>query len=138
MISWRRIAKMSCENEKALDCGPLERMFTGSAMAKILDFLDTFQEWDYNKTDISKNSGVNIRTILRLLPTLEDYGIIVNTRNVGKSQMYKFNAESPIAKAVHTLITQISIFDAQKIVQSEQVKTKAAQKASSKPLTVIS
>lgn len=129
---------MSSENEKALDCGPLERMFTGSAMAKILDFLDTFQEWDYNKTDISKNSGVNIRTVLRLLPTLEDYGIIVNTRNVGKSQMYQFNAESPVAKAAHNLITQISIFDAQKIVELEQAKTKTVQKTSSKPLTVIS
>jgi len=123
------------QNKKALTCGPLERMFTGSAMAKILDFLDTFQDWDYNKTDIAKNSGVNIRTVLRLLPVLEDYGIIKNTRNVGKSQMYQFNSQSPITKAMHNLITQISIFDAKKIAEKEQT---TLEKTDSQALTLIS
>jgi hypothetical protein len=109
-------------DEKALTEGPLERMFTGSAIAKILDFLITFKEWDYNKTDIAKNSGTNIRTVLRLLPKLEKWQIIKHTRTIGKSQMYQFNQESPIATATANLLKQIADFDAQQITKQEQQK----------------
>jgi hypothetical protein len=42
------------ESEKVLDDGPLEYLFAGSTIAKILDFLSTHQEWDYSESDIAK------------------------------------------------------------------------------------
>ena len=89
------------ENEKALEKGPLERLFIGPAMAKILDFMILFRNYDYSKTDIAKNSGVNFRTVLRLLPILEEKQIVKQTRLVGQAKMYQINRESPLAQALH-------------------------------------
>jgi predicted transcriptional regulator len=105
--------------EKVLEEGPLERTFKGSAIAAILDFLIVYKHWDYSKTDIAKNAGVNFRTVLRLLPSLEDMGVVKRTRLVGKAQMYQINLENPVAKAFDDLAFKIAKYDADKIVKEE-------------------
>ena len=77
------------KSEKALESGPLERLFSGNATAKILDFLITFQEWDYSESDIAKNAGVSVRTIQREIPKLESLRLVEYTRTVGKAKMHK-------------------------------------------------
>ena len=49
-------------NGKALETGPLERLFNGIASAKILDFLLVFRDYDYSKQDIAKNRIVRYVT----------------------------------------------------------------------------
>ena len=111
---------------KALEMGPLERVFKGSAMAKILDFLVTFKAWDYSKSDIAKNSGVNFRTVLRELPRLEELGVVKQTRNVGRAKMYQLNRENPIAQLFDQLCMKIAKVDAQKqIMKKEKIKIPA-------------
>jgi predicted transcriptional regulator len=105
--------------EKVLEKGPLERTFKGSATAAILDFLTLYKHWDYSKSDIAKNAGVNFRTVLRLLPRLEELGVIKQTRRVGKALMYQFNVENPIAKAIDDLSFRIARYDADKIAAEE-------------------
>jgi hypothetical protein len=51
--------------------GTLERIFPTSKEAKILDFLNTFQENDYSKNDIAKYSGVSFRHTLTAIQHLE-------------------------------------------------------------------
>ena len=76
---------------KALESGPLESLFSGNATAKILDFLITFQEWDYSETDIANNAGVSVRTVQREISELEQYRLVTPTRTVGKAKMYKLD-----------------------------------------------
>jgi len=109
------------EENKALEKGPLERVFKGSAIAKILDFLVTFKAWDYSKSDIAKNSGVNFRTVLRELPRLEELGVVKQTRNVGKAKMYQLNKDNAIAQFFDKLCMQIALADTQK----EKIKVPA-------------
>lgn len=78
-------------NEKALEAGPLESLFSGNATAKILDFLVAFQEFDYSETDIAKSAGVSVRTVQRELPKLESLKLVTSPRRVGKAKMYKLN-----------------------------------------------
>jgi len=111
-------------SEKALEAGPLERLFGGAAIIKILDFLILFREWDYSKTDIAKNSGVSFRHVLRALPKLEKYGLIMKTRQVGRASLYKINMENPIAKALHELAFQIAVHDAEKTTKEKIRKEK--------------
>jgi len=113
------MAVKKMEKEKALEKGPLERLFIGPAMAKILDFLVLFRNYDYSKTDIAKNSGVNFRTVLRLLPILEEKQIVKKTRLVGQAKMYQINIESPLARALHKLNQEIAFYDAEKIAKQE-------------------
>jgi len=76
---------------KALESGPLESLFSGNATAKILDFLITFQEWDYSETDIANNAGVSVRTVQREMPKLEECRVVELTRQVGKAKMYRLD-----------------------------------------------
>ena len=77
------------KDAKALEHGPLESLFSGNATAKILDFLITFQDWDYSESDIANNAGVSVRTVQREISKLEQYRLVVPTRTIGKAKMYK-------------------------------------------------
>lgn len=76
---------------KALESRPLESLFSGNATAKILDFLITFQEWDYSETDIASNAGVSVRTVQREISKLEQYRLVTPIRRVGKAKMYRLD-----------------------------------------------
>ena len=105
--------------EKALESGPLERLFGGSATARILDFMVVFKEWDYSKMDIAKNSDVSFRHVLREIPRLENLGIVKQTRRVGRAVMYQFNKNSSTGKAVKELASKIGMLEAEKIAEEE-------------------
>lgn len=79
------------KDAKALEQGPLESLFSGNATAKILDFLITFQDWDYSESDIANNAGVSVRTVQREISKLERYRLVVKTRTIGKAKMYKLD-----------------------------------------------
>ena len=64
-------------------------------LVKVLDFLIEFREFDYNKKDIARNSDVAWNTLEIFWPRLEKNGIVIKTRKVGKSQMYKLNMKNP-------------------------------------------
>ena len=70
--------------------------FGDSPMMRILDFLLVFREFDYNKQDIAKNSNISWNTLDKLWDNLIKSSIIIPTRKVGKSQMYKLNTIDPI------------------------------------------
>ncbi|MBS7615532.1 hypothetical protein KEJ18_07400 [Candidatus Bathyarchaeota archaeon] len=97
----------------------LQRLFKDSAIAKLIDFLTLYRDFDYSKVEISRNSGVSWKTMYRLWPLLEKYNLIVKTRQVGRATLYKLNTDNPIASALHDLTLQISVFDAEKIAKEE-------------------
>ena len=102
----------------------LQKLFGDSSAAKILDYLTLFKSLHYPKTEISKNSGVAWKTLYRIWPTLEKYGLVVRTRQIGRAELYKLNEENPIAKALNELAFQIAKHDAQKIAAEEKAKEK--------------
>jgi hypothetical protein len=117
------------KNESAEANPPtLQRLFEDSSMAKLLDFLTLYKDFDYPKTEISKNSGVSWKTLYRIWPLLEKYELVVKTRQIGRAILYKLNTESPIAKTLHTLALEIATYDAQKIAQEEIAKQEATKK----------
>ena len=115
-------------NEKALEAGPLERLFGNVALAKMLDFMVTFQEWDYSKMDIAKNSGVSFRHVLRELPKLEKLEIIRQTRTVGRAIMYQYNNKTSTGQAVKNMIFTIGAYEADKMAQRKSPKKKQQKK----------
>lgn len=96
------------KKDKVLECGPLESMFPCSE-SKILDFLVTFQEYDYSISDIAEHSGVGFKTTLGVVKNLEMQQVILNTRNVGRAKMYKLNLESPEANGINKLALGIAV-----------------------------
>ncbi len=75
--------------------------FGNNPIIKVLDFLITFQAFDYPLTEIAKNSGVSYSTLQTFWDRLVKNKIVIKTRRVGKSDLYKLNRENP---AVQQLI----------------------------------
>ena len=117
------------KTEKALETGPLERLYSGVASAKILDFLTLFHDYDYSKMDVAKNSGVSFRHALREIAKLEELGLIKQTRTVGHAQMYRLNTENPAAILLRKFALEIAGQEAQKIADQEIAKEEAAKQA---------
>lgn len=88
----------------------LQKLFEDSSVAKLLDFLTLYRDFDYPKTEISKNSGVSWKTLYRLWPLLEKYDLVIKTRQIGRATLYKLNTESPIAQALNKLALEIAAF----------------------------
>jgi hypothetical protein len=74
-------------------------VFGNNPVMKVLDFLITFQLFDYPLTEIAKNSGVGYSTLQTFWNNLERNNIVVKTRRIGKSDLYKLNTDNPAVKS---------------------------------------
>ena len=73
-------------------------IFGNNPIIKVLDFLITFQLFDYPLTEIAKNSGVGYSALQTFWDNLEKNNIVIKTRRVGKSDLYKLNVKNPAVK----------------------------------------
>lgn len=75
-----------------------KNIFGNNPVMKVLDFLISFQLFDYPLTEIAKNAGVSYSTLQTFWEKLEKNNVIVKTRRVGKSDLYKLNTANPAVK----------------------------------------
>ena len=78
-------------------------VFWGNPIISVLDFLITFQLFDYPLTEIAKNSGVSYSTLQTFWHRLEKNRIIIKTRRVVKSDLYKLNINNPAIKQLESV-----------------------------------
>tara|TARA_Y100000034_G_scaffold16935_1_gene18392 strand:+ start:1805 stop:2116 length:312 start_codon:yes stop_codon:yes gene_type:complete len=75
---------------------------------RILDFLmDNFSQ-DFSLPQIAEGSKVAYTTLIDILPKLLEQEIIIETRKIGKSFLYKINLDNPIAKALFVIDMKLS------------------------------
>ena len=73
-------------------------VFGSNPIIKVLDFLITFQLFDYPLTEIAKNSEVSYSTLQTFWGKLDKNNLVIKTRRVGKSDLYKLNTKNPAVK----------------------------------------
>ena len=73
-------------------------VFGNNPVVKVLDFLINFQLFDYPLTEIARNSNVSYSTLQTFWNNLEKNNIVIKTRRVGKSDLYKLNTKNPAVK----------------------------------------
>jgi len=83
---------------------------------RVLDFLIENEIFDYSKKDIAKYSEVSWNTLEKFFEKLLEKGIVVRTRKVGKSEMYKINLENVI-------VQKLMEIDKRLMLESIPVKT---------------
>ena len=76
-------------------------VFGKSPIVRLLDFLITYQAFDYPLTEIAEKAGVSYSTLQTFWAKLVENKIVLKTRRVGKSDLYKLNTKNP---AVQQLI----------------------------------
>ena len=73
-------------------------VFGNNPVIKVLDFLITYQLFDYPLTEIAKKSCVSYSTLQTFWDKLERNNIVIKTRRVGKSDLFKLNTDNPAIK----------------------------------------
>ncbi|MEK6792348.1 MAG: hypothetical protein AABX95_00860 [Nanoarchaeota archaeon] len=84
-------------------------VFGNNPIMKVLDFLITFADFDYPLTEIAKNSGVSYSTLQAFWPRLESNNLIIKTRRVGKSDLFKLNTNNPAVKELIKLDWKLTV-----------------------------
>ena len=69
-------------------------------MIRILDFLIYSRDFDYPITDIAKNANVNFQTLKKLWPALEQDKLVISTRTLAGTTLYKININNPVVKKI--------------------------------------
>jgi len=92
------------EQEKSL----LLQAIGDTPKLRIIDFLITFQDFDYSLTEIAEGSGVAYRTLMGVWPQIENTELVAEIRKVGKSRMFKANLNNPVIKGLSKLQLQIA------------------------------
>lgn len=72
--------------------------FGDTPKLRFLNFLIGNHFFDFNMTDMAKEANISYNSLMSFFQDFLDKGIIIKTRRVGKSDMYKFNTDNPIAK----------------------------------------
>jgi hypothetical protein len=90
--------------------GPFQRVFATPASSKIIDFLVTYQEYDYSESDIARNTNLNFKTVSKVLKMLLSEGIVEHTGNSGQSKMYRIHdCNNPRTRGIHKFYKDIII-----------------------------
>jgi DNA-binding transcriptional ArsR family regulator len=69
-------------------------IFGDAPSAKLLDFLAEHAEFDYNISELARHSGVARPTVYKVVKDFLRKGILVETRRVGNSQLFKLNLDN--------------------------------------------
>jgi len=72
--------------------------FGDTPRTRFLNFLIGNHFFDFNMTDIARESGISYNSLLIFFQDFLKKGVIIKTRRVGKSDMYKLNVENVIAR----------------------------------------
>jgi len=84
-------------------------IFGNNPTMKVLDFLISFQMFDYPLTEIARNSEVSYSTLQTFWEKLERNNIVIKTRRIGKSDLYKLNTKNPAVKQLIQLDWNLTI-----------------------------
>ncbi len=83
--------------------------FGGSPITRVLEFFIENDLYDYNSSDIFRETGVARTTLQFVIKDFLKKDIIIETRKVGRTQMYKLNRENPIVNEIVNLVINIVI-----------------------------
>ena len=72
--------------------------FGDTPKLRFFDFLIGNHFFDFNMTDMARESGISYNSLKIFFNEFLDKGIITKTRRVGKSDMYKLNMDNETAK----------------------------------------
>ena len=74
------------------------QVFGSSPKMKILDFLLTWQGFDYSLTEVAEKTNVSYPIVANVIEDFLKIGLIKETRKIGKSKLFKLNEENELAK----------------------------------------
>lgn len=106
------------DNEKPV----LLEVLGDTPVLRVLDFLMTFDCFEYPLSEIAENSNVGWTTLHTFWPKLEEMQIVKLTREVGRAKMYKLNTENPMIRSLMRFNLKLAKYYAEKEIESQIIK----------------
>jgi len=103
----------------------LVKLLGDSPKIRILDIFLSNPYFDFSREELVKELGMSKRVLYRNIKELEELGVIVVSRKVGRMIMYRLNRENPIVRKLNELVNEMSL----RIAEIEAEKVKAEQPA---------
>jgi DNA-binding GntR family transcriptional regulator len=69
---------------------------------QLISFLLAHRDFDYSKTELAKNLGLSRQTIYKALEPLVNFKLVVESRKIGNTTLYKLNLNSKSVKTIQT------------------------------------
>ena len=90
-------------------------VFGDYPLIRVLDFFLEEYLFDYSKTQVAEFSGVSFNTLEQFWDRLIKLEIIIKTRKIGNSDMYKLNMENLVVQKLMEIDRNLMSESAQKI-----------------------
>ena len=87
----------------------LMRALGNSPKLRILDYLLDYKLNDFTKKEIVEAIGMSKLTLYKYFKDLEELGLVVASRKIGRATLYKVNLENPMVKMLIDYETKLSL-----------------------------
>lgn len=87
---------------------PFKLVFGEAPIVRVMDFLLENREFDYSITDIAKHADIGWSTLHGFWKELVALEIVIQTRRIGRAELYRLNVKSPIVKKLMEIDHEIS------------------------------
>jgi len=95
----------------------LIKAFGNSPKLRILDYLLDYKLNDFTKKEIVEALGMSRLTFYKHFKDLEDLGLVIPSRKIGRATLYRINLENPMVKMLIEYEMQLSLQVAEKEAQ---------------------
>ena len=87
----------------------LLEIFGEAPEVRLIDFFMDNPLFDFTKKDIIEELGMNKRTLYRIMPKLEEEGLVMISRKIGKAKLYRVNKENYIIRCLRSIEKEHSL-----------------------------
>lgn len=98
----------------------LIRALGNSPKLRILDYLLDYKLNDFTKKEIIEALRMSKLTFYKYFKDLEELGLVIASRKIGRATLYKVNLENPIVKMLIEYETKLSLQIAER--EAEKIK----------------
>ncbi len=106
----------------------LIRALGNTPKLRILDYLLDYKLNDFTKKEIIEASGMSKLTFYKYFKDLEELGLVIASRKIGRATLYKVNLNNPIVEMLVEYETKLSL----QIAEKEEEKMKRAVQVKSR------
>lgn len=76
------------------------RLFGDTPQVRLLDFLADNLDFDYTISQLGTRAGLSRPTVYGLTERLTREGLLVQTRTIGRSRLYRINLDHPLVRSL--------------------------------------
>ena len=87
----------------------LIRTLGDSPKLRIIDFFLDNPLFDFTKKEVMEALGMSKRTFYKYFPDLEEQGIVIVSRRIGRAKLYRINLKHPLVELLREYEKRMSL-----------------------------